>query len=560
MRASIRLLVLIAVFFGVPSSCPGQFVDASEPPLDDSLASDGCSWGDVDGDGDQDLFIGNKTANRLLRNDGLSFVDVATAAMQDTLTHARGVPFGDYDNDGDPDLYICNKQVNRFFRNDGGTFQDATVPPLNDAASTRSAAWADFDGDGDLDLYVANENAANRMLRNDAGAFVDVAVGPVADPAVTSSIVWGDTDGDGDPDLYLCNSGSANRLLRNDGLGAFTDVTSGPLGNAGNGRGADMADYDNDGDLDLYFSNSNQPNKLLRNDGGGVWADATAVPLGDPGEGTGVAWADYDNDGDLDLYLVNWTTANVLFRNDGVSFADVTTPLLGDAGPGKGTAWCDYDGDGDVDLYLANSGLANRMFRNDTSGNRWLHVELEGTVSNRSAIGARVTVVTPGRRQIREVSGGFGVGSQGSLALEFGLGAATAADSVIIGWPSGTPQVLIAVPADQRIQVIEPHPTGVADPRGNVRSGLALSVTPNPFGGVTTVRYALTHSGTVDLVVLDVRGRRILQLQAGPRPAGQHTVTWDGRDRRGMPVPAGVYFCKLTARGESHVRKIVRSR
>jgi hypothetical protein len=321
-----------------------------------------------------------------------------------------------------------------------------------------------------------------------------------------------------------------------------------------------MGDYDNDGDLDLYVTNGSQANKLFRNDGGGAWSDATAGPLGDTREGTGLAWGDADNDGDLDLYLVNWTTSNVMFRNDGGTFVDATVSPLDNGGPGKGAAWCDVDDDGDLDLYLANSGQSNKLFRNDTSGNRWLHVELTGTASNRSAIGARVIAVTPGLRQVREVSGGAGIGSQGSLAVEFGLGSSASVDSLVVRWPSGTVQVLTGVAADQRLPLTEPTATAAPTAPGIAGRSRPAGADPNPFQAATAIRYELAVHSVVALGIFDVQGRCVRRLDSGAEGPGPHEAVWDGRDDAGRLLPGGVYFYRLEVGGLSHAGKIVRIR
>jgi hypothetical protein len=223
----------------------------------------------------------------------------------------------------------------------------------------------------------------------------------------------------------------------------------------------DWGDYDNDGDLDLYFANRYTGNKLLRNDGGGVFVDVTSGPLADGGHAKNVAWGDYDNDGDLDLFLAKGDGAirgpNRLLRNDGGGvFVDATSGALTDSGLWSGSTLGDFDNDGDLDLYVANLQGANRLFLNQKgSSKHWLHVNLVGVVSNRSAIGARVRAVASGLSQIREISGGSGYCSQNSLTAEFGLGSRTSVDTLEIRWPSGTIQKLTGIPVDTLLVITE---------------------------------------------------------------------------------------------------------
>ncbi|MEK7347576.1 MAG: ASPIC/UnbV domain-containing protein, partial [Candidatus Eisenbacteria bacterium] len=270
-------------------------------------------------------------------------------------------------------------------------------------------------------------------------------------------------------------------------------------------------------------------------------------------------WGDYDNDGDLDLYLANYGSANRLLRNDGASvFTALTSGPLGDAGNSTGVAWGDYDGDGDLDLYLANDGSSNVLMRNDlANGNHWLHLDLVGLVSNRSAIGTRVRVVAGGLHQIQEVSGGSGYLSQNSLTLEFGLGAAAVADSVEISWPSGYVETYVAVPADQRLTVTELSVVAVGEsPAPGPPLALAAPF-PNPTDGPTTFRLALPRATHVRLSLYDVQGRRVATPVRGSRGPGWHSFTWNGKDSRGRQVAAGIYFARLETLGEIRTRRII---
>jgi hypothetical protein len=452
---------------GAITAFNAEWVDLTYPPLgEDTSYSATVAWGDYDGDGDLDVYLthGSYHSNQLFRNDGGGvFVDATSGPLGD-LDFASGVAWGDYDNDGDLDLYLAECfTANELFRNDGGgTFVDVTGGPLGDAGCGMGVVWGDFDNDGYLDIYLANDGSANKLFRNDGGGnFVDSTSGPLGDAGSSSTVACADYDNDGDLDIYLVNFGSANRLLRNDGGLVFVDVTSGPLGDAAQGKGVAWGDYDNDGDMDLYFANQYTGNKLLRNDGGGTFVDVTSGPLADGGNGKGVAWGDYDNDGDLDLFLAKGDGAtsaeNKLMRNDGGGiFVDVTSGPLTKLGLWSGSALGDCDNDGDLDLYVANLQGPNSLFLNQKgSTNHWLHANLIGVVSNKSAIGARVSAYSSSLSQIREISGGSGYMSQNSLTAEFGLGSLTLVDSLIIRWPSGTVQKLTSLPVDTLLTITE---------------------------------------------------------------------------------------------------------
>jgi hypothetical protein len=460
-----------------------EWVDLTYPPLgEDTTYSLGVAWGDYDNDGDLDVYLAHGGPNELFRNEGGGvFVDATSGPLGDS-DWGEGVAWGDYDNDGDLDLYLANcGTANKLFRNDGGgVFVDVTSGPLGDTACGTAVAWGDFDNDGDLDIYLVNSGSANKLFRNDGGGtFVDATTGPLGDTSSGEGVACADYDNDGDLDIYIVNYYSANKLLRNDGGLVFVDVTTGPLGDVGNGRGVDWGDYDNDGDLDLYFANRYTGNKLLRNDGGGVFVDATTPTLADVGgHAKGVAWGDYDNDGDLDLFLAKGDGVtrgpNRLLRNDGGgSFVDATSGALSDSGMWSGSSLGDFDNDGDLDLYVANLQGANKLFLNQKgSSKHWLHVNLVGVVSNRSAIGARVRAVASGLSQIREISGGSGYCSQNSLTAEFGLGSRTSVDSLVIRWPSGIIQKLTGLPVDTLLVITES-----AFIRGDVNGDGVINVT-----------------------------------------------------------------------------------
>lgn len=182
------------------------------------------AWGDIDGDGDFDLFVGfNGTPNRLYRNDGGTLVDVAEPMGVADERSTRTSAWGDFDSDGDPDLLVGfaggDEPVTKLYRNDGATFVDvaAEVGLQLAEGSTRQASWVDYDADGDLDLFLALRNFANTLFSNDGGTFRDVAseVG-LDDTNRTVGAAWFDYEQDGDLDVFVANmNGDPNGLYRN---------------------------------------------------------------------------------------------------------------------------------------------------------------------------------------------------------------------------------------------------------------------------------------------------------------------------------------------------------
>ncbi len=334
-------------------------------------------------------------------------------------------------------------------------------------------AFIDFDRDGLLDMYV---NAiGDDILYHNLGSlqFADVAaaVGITDVSGQGVGVAATDVNKDGWVDLFTGNRSShPNRLFINT-LGTFSDNT--PLNGidkVGAGMGVLSIDSDNDLDFDLYWTSwPAAPNALYENLTGTTFTDvaATTGTLDPNGWGISCNAGDVDNDGWEDFFVTNGfdpgTTANVLFINDGDgTFTDGTAALGGETPgvfDGRGAALADIDNDGDLDLCVtAGAGDTTRLWRNDTpAGNHWITLNLVGTRSNRSALGARIEVTTNVRTTTKEVSGGAGRGSFNSLPVEFGLGTATSVNGITVYWPGGLTQSIGPRAMDQIITVVEPE-------------------------------------------------------------------------------------------------------
>ncbi len=447
------------------------------------------------------------------------FSEQAARAGVGDRGYGMGAIAGDYDNDGWADLYVTNFGPNVLFHNRReGRFADATgAAGVGCPGWGTSAAFADIDLDGDLDLFVGNyldypteeplvcrignseerlycdprkfDGQVDRLYINEgrAGgwAFADrtAAFGLASTAGKELGVVFGDYDQDGDPDLYLANDLVSNMLYRNDGprfvdRGLASSTSLNGAGVAEAGMGVDMADADGDGDLDLFVTNFQwESNTLYRNLGGGFFADATVASgitrasMAFLGFGTG--FFDCDNDGDLDLFVANghvydnvekvdraaaYAQRNQLLENVGEGvFADRS-----DRGPGlalvqvsRGMAFGDIDGDGDLDIAVNNSNDRPVLLRNDAAGGGWLGLRLQGTASNRDAIGARIALTTAGRTLVREVRRNASYLSSHDPRVIFGLGKAEVAERVEIRWPSGAVQVVEDLPGRQYVSIEE---------------------------------------------------------------------------------------------------------
>ncbi len=480
--------------------------------MPETLGSGVCVF-DADGDGLQDIYFVQSgrlpgfSADRppesaLYRNlGGGRFQDItASAGVGGPDRYAFGCSAGDVDGDGDRDLYVTAHGPNVLYRNNGnGTFTDVTAAvgvgcPLWSA----SAGFADADGDGDLDLYVANyvdfdladnlycgENRPgwrtvchprnfaalpDTFYRNRGdGSFEDAtaAAGMTESSGKGLGVVWGDVDGDGDEDLYVANDDTPNFLWRNRGDGTFEEigmqagVALSEDGVPQAGMGTDMADFDNDGKLDLFVTNlSEETNDLYRNLGDGQFAGQTYTSgLGAPSLldlGFGTFFFDPDADGDLDVFVANGHIIdNIALYNDTITFEQPlkiyvntgdgrfrTLPPADGGGPfagryvARGAVPFDADDDGDLDVLVTQNDRPAILLRNrGTGGRHWVGLTLDGAAPNRDAIGAVVTLESGGVRQMRVARTAFSYLSQGDRRISFGLGDRTVVDSLVVRWP-----------------------------------------------------------------------------------------------------------------------------
>jgi hypothetical protein len=501
--------------------------------MPETLGSGVCVF-DADGDGRQDIFFvqsgplpgfnaARPPASALYRNlGGGRFADVTDAAgVGATGRYGFGCTAGDIDDDGDRDLYVTAYGANLLYRNDGrGVFTDVTAAAgVGSPLWSAGAGFADADGDGDLDLYVANyvdydvaDNlycGENRpgwrtvchprnfdalpdiLYRNRGdGTFEDAtaAAGMTESSGKGLGIVWGDIDDDGDEDLYVANDDTPNFLWRNRGGGVFDEVgmrAGVALSEDGvpqAGMGTDMGDSDNDGRIDLFVTNlSEETNDLYRNTGDGGFEGRTytsglgAASLLDLGFGT--FFFDPDHDGDPDLFVANGHIIdNIALYNDTITFEQpmkiyvnqgdgrFRTLPPGEAGApfagryvGRGAVPFDLEDDGDLDIVVTQNDRPAIVLRNrGPAGRHWLSITLAGARPNRDAIGAVVTLAAGGVRQMRVARTACSYLSQADRRIHFGLGDRTAVGSLVVRWPGRRGfREEFAVPGVDRFLVLE---------------------------------------------------------------------------------------------------------
>ena len=481
----------------------------------------GAALFDMDGDGDLDVYLvqagdiradpATRPPNQLFRNRGDgTFEDVTADSGAGDRGYGMGVATGDVDNDGDVDLYVTNCGPNVLLRNDGqGRFTDVTAAAgVGDAGWGASAAFVDYDHDGDLDLFVTNylnwsvatelecyhdltgvpdycspsayqAPTVDVLYRNNGdGTFSDVTdeAGIGRGMGTGLGIVAGDFDGDGWVDIFVANDGMMDRLWMNDGAGRLTDraihlgCAVDENGDPKAGMGVTAADFDDDGDLDLLVCNIRSESDSLHRNDGGLFVDRTAkaglAVTSRPFTRFGMAWIDFDNDGSLDLYQANgavtqfgmtstddpFAEPNLLFRGTTVGRFHEVLPRGGTGKPlvatSRAAAFGDVDNDGGIDILVVNRDMAPYLLRNTVQKRgHWAMFRAVGKHGG-DAIGATVTMTIDGHRVTRDVRTAYSYCAANDPRIHVGLGPHLEVTDVVVRWVDGVREAFGSFPAD----------------------------------------------------------------------------------------------------------------
>jgi len=448
---------------------------------DSTGVSMGAVWGDYDNDGFDDLFLYKWGKPELFHNEaGKGFVNETAGSGLPAWVNANSAIWFDFNNDGRLDLFLggyYNEKFNlshlsttkimpesfRYANNGGrnyllenmgnGKFKDVTEEyGLTSTKWTLAAASADFNEDGFPDLFIANDYNVNELFINDKGKkFSEVGrqsgIGNI--PKSGMSVSFGDINNKGVIGIYNTTITEKGILLQDNNYWEPESQQTGSsyprfvnlaqlagIDNAGWSYGAQFGDLNNDGNMDLYVANG----FISAKKGTSYWYDFSKVTGGNSS-----IIEDAQNWPDMNGKSQSGYEQNKVWLNQGDgSFEDVSDEVCPYATyDSRAVAMADLFNDGKLDVIVANQNNIPLVYKNELeNGNHWIEIELEGTISNRDAIGAKVGVEWNGKKQIQTVTGGMGFASQNQHRLHFGIGKTNHIDRVMIKWPSGKETVI----------------------------------------------------------------------------------------------------------------------
>jgi hypothetical protein len=461
--------------------------DVNQPGTGVSM---GAVWGDYDNDGYDDLFLIKWGRPELFHNDqGKHFTRASDQAGLPPWINANTAVWFDYDHDGKLDLFVAGyypEDVNlwrlhdtrmmpdsfEYAKNGGrkylfhnlgnGHFEEVSAKAgISSRRWALACAAADLSGTGYPDLFVANDYGVSELYINDHGHFheagKDAGVGFA--PKSGMNVSFGDIFDQGKFSIYVSNISEEGVLIQGNNLWVPKagsrlkyDNLARDLGVelGGWSFGAQFGDFNNDGNLDLYLANGFVSLDRQRS----YWYDFAKVAGGNSAIiGDAANWPSF-NGRSLSGYQ-----QKRLWLNDGEGkFVDVAQAVgATDTYDGRSVALADLWNGGALDIVVANQRAPLVIYKNSvTPDNRWIEFTLEGTKSNRSAIGAEITLYWDGKEQLQQVSGGNGFASQDDRRVHFGLGKNPKIERAVIHWPSGTVQTLDNLTPDRLYTVKEP--------------------------------------------------------------------------------------------------------
>lgn len=505
MKIALLIPLTIALFL-ISENVAGQnFKEINHPPFNNTgldVYWTGAAWIDLDQDGDLDLFLTNRAPveapakNKILINEGDHFSELKNHVLALQNGFWFGVNIIDYNNDGLTDIYASGLPGALYKNLGNGNFEQIKTGDISRiTAAGIASAWGDLNLDGSLDLILMRPNwltlppffgpppPPQIFLNSGAPDYqlIKIDTGYLPDNETYLQPTLFDFDEDGDLDVFTgLGSGAPkkdliliNKMSETGSLTFERDSASTMAKELLEGNHWSFADIDNDGDFDAFVTNwavsknnRNHPkhNNLFVNNDGTFEKNEDDLLISTYTMSSTASWGDFDNDGDLDAIEVNDSTYSLkYFRNEGNG--SFTPMLAGDLGKTvkhqSGITIGDYDNDGDMDVFVPGPGSQSSLFRNDLkNNNNWVGFILEGTKSNRSAVGARLflkSTDTDGSEftQSREVSGSNTFFGSNSLEQHFGLGKDQTIKVLIVQWPSGAKEQFDGLSGNQTVLIKE---------------------------------------------------------------------------------------------------------